>query len=57
MFASLFIYQSSVVVLKKTLIGKPTFKIENIVASANLELDLDLYAIAYKVHDVEYEPE
>ncbi len=42
---------------KKTIIGKPTFKIENIVASANLELDLDLYAIAYKVHDVEYEPE
>lgn len=43
--------------MKKTIIGKPTFKIENIVASANLELDLDLYGIAYKVHDVEYEPE
>ncbi len=45
------------VCVKKGLIGKPTFKIENIVSSANLEMDLDLYAIAYKVHDVEYEPE
>ncbi|MFH1094721.1 MAG: TATA-box-binding protein [Candidatus Micrarchaeota archaeon] len=43
--------------MSKNLIGKPTFRIENIVASANLELDLDLYSIAYKVHDVEYEPE
>ncbi len=38
-------------------IGKPSFKIENIVASANLGLEIDLYSIAYKVHDVEYEPE
>lgn len=42
---------------KKKLIGKPTFRIENIVSSANLDLDLDLYSIAYQVHDVEYEPE
>ena len=36
---------------------EPSFKIENIVASANLGLELDLYAIAQKVRDVEYEPE
>ncbi len=42
---------------KKFTIGKPTYSIVNMVASANLELDLDLYSIAYKVHDVEYEPE
>ena len=36
---------------------KPTFKIENIVASASLGLELDLYTIAYKLPDVEYEPE
>ncbi|MCX6770152.1 MAG: TATA-box-binding protein [Candidatus Micrarchaeota archaeon] len=36
---------------------KPTFKIENIVASAELGLELDLYTIASKIHDVEYEPE
>ncbi|MCX8175453.1 MAG: TATA-box-binding protein [Candidatus Micrarchaeota archaeon] len=39
------------------LVIKPTFKIENIVASAELGLELDLYTIASKVHDVEYEPE
>lgn len=36
---------------------KPTFKIENIVASAALGVELDLYAIAQQVRDVEYEPE
>ena len=36
---------------------KPTFKIEKIVASAELGLELDLYTIASKVSDVEYEPE
>ncbi|MFN3910323.1 MAG: TATA-box-binding protein [Candidatus Anstonellaceae archaeon] len=36
---------------------KPNFRIENIVASADLQLELDLYSIAYKVYDVEYEPE
>ncbi|MEM4235805.1 MAG: hypothetical protein QXV44_02010, partial [Candidatus Anstonellaceae archaeon] len=35
----------------------PTFRIENIVASADLELELDLYSISFKVYDVEYEPE
>jgi transcription initiation factor TFIID TATA-box-binding protein len=42
---------------KKPLVIKPTFRIENIVASAALGLELDLYTIAYKVKDVEYEPE
>lgn len=37
--------------------GKIPFKIENIVASANLALELDLYAIAREVDNVEYEPE
>ena len=41
----------------KRLFIKPKFKIENIVASANLGVELDLYAIAQKVRDVEYEPE
>lgn len=36
---------------------KAGFNIENIVASANLGMELDLYTIAYKVKDVEYEPE
>ena len=36
---------------------KPTFKIENIVASAALGVELDLYEIATEVRDVEYEPE
>ena len=36
---------------------KPVFKIENIVASAALGVELDLYAIAQQVRDVEYEPE
>ena len=36
---------------------EPKFKIENIVASANLGVELDLYSIAQRVTDVEYEPE
>lgn len=36
---------------------RPKFRIENIVASAALNLDLDLYSIAQRVRDVEYEPE
>lgn len=34
-----------------------SFKVENIVASANLMVELDLYNIAMEVDDVEYEPE
>jgi len=41
----------------KKLIIDPKFKIENIVASANLGVELDLYTIAQKVRNVEYEPE
>ncbi len=33
------------------------FKIVNMVASANLEKELDLYAIARELDNVEYEPE
>ena len=36
---------------------KINFKIENIVASANLAVELDLYGIAREVANVEYEPE
>ena len=42
---------------KQKLLIKPTFKIENIVASAALGVELDLYGIASEVPDVEYEPE
>jgi transcription initiation factor TFIID TATA-box-binding protein len=60
----MFINSSSfwvVFVAKKTKARLPKidirFKIENIVASANLGIELDLYSIAQKVKDVEYEPE
>ena len=33
------------------------FKIENIVASANLGMELDLYSLGRKVPNIEYEPE
>lgn len=43
---------------KKTKIAlRPDFKIENIVASADLGVELDLYAIAKASPDVDYEPE
>ena len=34
-----------------------SFKVENIVASANLKVELDLFNIAMNVNNVEYEPE
>lgn len=34
-----------------------SFKVENIVASANLKVELDLFNIAMEVENVEYEPE
>ncbi|MCL5011435.1 MAG: hypothetical protein M1594_00885 [Candidatus Marsarchaeota archaeon] len=34
-----------------------SFKVENIVASANLNVELDLFTIATMVDNVEYEPE
>lgn len=42
---------------KITKTKKPEIDITNIVASATLGLELDLYRIAYKLKDVEYEPE
>ncbi|MEM3791144.1 MAG: hypothetical protein QXL16_00225 [Candidatus Micrarchaeaceae archaeon] len=36
---------------------KPKFTIENIVASAELGVELDLYGIAKSSRDVDYEPE
>jgi len=42
---------------KKKIALHPTFKIENIVASADLGVELDLYAIAKASPDVDYEPE
>ena len=36
---------------------KIKFEVQNIVASANLNVELDLYAIAREVDNVEYEPE
>ena len=46
-------------VSKKALIAKinTNFKVENIVASANLQVELDLFNIAMEVDNVEYEPE
>ena len=41
----------------KKKISMPKFRIENIVASANLNVELDLYSIAMEVDEVEYEPE
>ena len=42
---------------KITKTKKPKIEITNIVASATLGLELDLYKIASKIKDVEYEPE
>ena len=36
---------------------KPKFTVQNIVASAEFSVELDLYTIASEVPDVEYEPE
>ena len=41
----------------KHVILKPTYRVENIVASADLGLELDLYGLASASHDVDYEPE
>ena len=35
----------------------PVFRVENIVASADLGVDLDLYGIAKASTDIDYEPE
>ena len=36
---------------------KPTYKVQNIVTKAELNVDLDLYGLAKLSHDVDYEPE
>ncbi|MDE1762551.1 MAG: hypothetical protein KGH59_05040 [Candidatus Micrarchaeota archaeon] len=36
---------------------RPDFRVENIVASADLGIDLDLYGIARASTDIDYEPE
>ena len=36
---------------------EPDFVITNMVASASLGLELDLYALANKIPEIEYEPE
>lgn len=36
---------------------QPEFVITNMVASASLGLELDLYALANKIPEIEYEPE
>ncbi len=41
----------------KRVLLKPTYHVENIVASTDLQLDLDLYGLAKMSHDIDYEPE
>lgn len=41
----------------KHVVLKPTYRIENIVAKAELNVDLDLYGLAKMSHDIDYEPE
>jgi len=41
----------------KRVVLKPTYRVENIVAKAELNVDLDLYGLAKLSHDVDYEPE
>jgi transcription initiation factor TFIID TATA-box-binding protein len=43
--------------MAKKITLRTAFKIENIVASADLGVELDLYAIAKASPDVDYEPE
>lgn len=38
-------------------IPRPVFRVENIVASSDLGIDLDLYGIAKASSDIDYEPE
>ncbi len=44
-------------VVHKHVTLKPTYHVVNIVASADLHIDLDLYQLAKMSHDVDYEPE
>jgi transcription initiation factor TFIID TATA-box-binding protein len=42
---------------KKRIVLHPTYRVVNIVANADLQLDLDLYGLARMSHEVDYEPE
>lgn len=42
---------------KSTIKLKPTYKIQNIVASADLKTDIDLYILGKLSFDIDYEPE
>lgn len=42
---------------KKNVELKPTYKVVNIVASADLDTELDLYGLAKLSYDIDYEPE
>lgn len=41
----------------KHVVLKPTYRVENMVAKAELNVDLDLYGLARISHDIDYEPE
>lgn len=41
----------------KKVVLKPTYKVQNIVTKAELNVDLDLYGLAKLSNDVDYEPE
>jgi transcription initiation factor TFIID TATA-box-binding protein len=47
----------SVSAVHKRVVLKPTYRVVNIVASTDLQIDLDLYGLAKMSHDVDYEPE
>jgi transcription initiation factor TFIID TATA-box-binding protein len=42
---------------RRGIVLKPTYRVVNIVASADLQMDLDLYGLAKMSHDIDYEPE
>ena len=48
---------SSIYPPHKHVVLHPTYRVENIVAKAELNVDLDLYGLAKLSHDVDYEPE
>ncbi|HVC58288.1 MAG TPA: hypothetical protein VND15_02330 [Candidatus Acidoferrales bacterium] len=41
----------------KRAVLRPTYRVENMVAKAELDVDLDLYGLAKLSHDIDYEPE
>ncbi len=49
--------ENRVSVRHKHVVLKPTYRVVNLVASADLQLELDLYGLAKMSHDIDYEPE